>query len=85
MCRMHWLVEQGLAAKWALLVMIPCVLILVTFRIFRHLRFSDEGEHSMEKKQRSASLIILASIIDVTENISGNLTSGALLANAFYI
>lgn len=82
---MYWLAEQGLAAKWALPVMIPCLLILVTIRMFRYLSFSVKGEHSMEKKQRGAFSIIMALIADVTENISGNMAGGALLANAFYI
>lgn len=77
---MHWLAEQGLAAKWALPVMISYLLILVTIRIFRYSRFGVKGEHRMEKKQRKAYSTIMVSIADVSENISGNIASSALLA-----
>lgn len=74
-----------MAAKWALPVMIPCLLILSTIRAARRLGIGVKGEHSMEKKQRRAFSTIMALTADVAEIISGNIAGGALLANVFNI
>lgn len=76
---MYWLVEQGLAPKRVLLVVVPLIIFFLMERIKRV--FEKKGDKNLEKMKNAFDVLIvnLGCIID----LGGNVAGGALLANVF--
>lgn len=74
--KVYWLVEQGLAVKRVLLVVIP----LIIFFVVEYVKYINEGDRYMVKTNKNAfnvKNVLLNCII----TLSGNIAGGALLAN----
>ena len=77
--RTYWLAEQGLASKRALLIVIP----LITFFFLEHMKhvFEGKGDKKMGKTKKAFEALNVT--LNCIINLSGNIASGALLANTF--
>jgi hypothetical protein len=76
---MYWLVEQGLAPKRVLLVVVPLIIIFLLEHIKRVLERKGDKNMGKMKNAFDALIVNLGCFI----NLSGNVAGGALLANAF--
>lgn len=76
---MYWLVEQGLAPKRVLLVVVPLIVIF----LIEHVKtvFERKGDKNMGKIKNTFDALIVN--LGCFINLSGNVAGGALLANAF--
>lgn len=77
---MHWLAEQGLVQKRALLVIITLTLFLAILIIFYFSK--KKGERIMKNTSKRECKIY--TILNFISNLCGNIISSALLANALY-
>ena len=77
--RMYWLVEQGLALKRVLLVIVPLIIFFLTEHI-KHV-FERKGDRNMGKIKITFDALIAN--LDYFIDLSGNVAGGALLANGF--
>ena len=73
---MHWLAEQGLAPKRVFLVIIPLIIFVVTELVKTVFIYKDE-----QMKSNKHNTI---DVLNVFNNLSGNMAGGALLTNALY-
>lgn len=75
---MYWLAEQGLTPKRVFLVLI-LLLIFIVVELVKKVFNNKEDKHM---KNKSNTIDVLNVALNVISNLSGNLTGGALLANA---
>lgn len=74
---MHWLAEQGLAPKRVFLVIIPLIIFVVT-ELVKTVFIYKEDEQMKSNKRNTID------VLNVFNNLSGNMAGGALLTNALY-
>ena len=74
---MHWLAEQGLAPKRVFLVIIPLIVFVVT-ELVKTVFIYKEDEQMKSNKRNTID------VLNVFNNLSGNMAGGALLTNALY-
>ena len=79
--RVHWLAEQGLAPKRVFLVVIPLIIFIVT-EIDKTGFSHNEGMHMKNNKYNTIDVPSVS--LNSVNNLSGNITGGALLTNALY-
>lgn len=77
---MHWLAEQGLAAKRVFLIVISLLIFMVVELVKRVL--NDKEDKRMINKLNTIDVLNVS--LKVTSDISSNIAGGALLTNAFY-
>lgn len=75
---MYWLAEQGLTPKRVFLVLIPLLIFIVVEPVKKV--FNNKEDKRMKNKSNTIDVLNVA--LNVINNLSGNLTGGALLANA---
>ena len=76
---MHWLAEQGLAAKRVFLVIIPLIIFIVT-ELVKTVFIYKEDEQMKSNKHNTIDVLNVS--LNVFNSLSGNMAGGALLANA---
>lgn len=76
---MHWLAEQGLAAKRVFLVIIPLIIFIVT-ELVKTIFMYKEAEQMKSNKHNTIDVLNVS--LNVFNSLSGNMAGGALLANA---
>lgn len=78
---MYWLVEQGGASKRVFLVIIPFIIFIVT-ELVKIVFIHKEDEQMKSNKHNMIDVLNVS--LNVFNNLSGNITGGALLTNALY-
>lgn len=75
---MYWLAEQGLAPKSVFLIIIPLIIFITT-----QIRKNDlKGKEDRSMRNKPNIIDVVRILLNIIENLSGNIAGGALLANA---